>query len=66
MELKTMKRFQQPPNESAKIGQILFWLFPYEQSTFSRRGTLAHRTTRGATYGRGNQGTRQFNRAGVR
>jgi hypothetical protein len=61
-----MKRFQQFPNESARIGQILFWLFPYEQSTFSRRGTGTQRATRGAAYIRGNRSIRQFNRAGVR
>jgi hypothetical protein len=66
MELKFMKRFQQFPNESAKIGQILFWLFPYEQSTFCRRGTGAQRATRGAASVRGYQGSRQFNRVGTR
>jgi hypothetical protein len=60
-----MKRFHQLPNESARIGQILFWLFPYEQSTFSRRGAGVHRAARGAASVRGNHRTRQFNRAGV-
>jgi hypothetical protein len=60
-----MKRFAQLPNESAKIGQILFWLFPYEQGTFDRRATGAQRATRGAATLRGYQGTRQSNRVGA-
>jgi hypothetical protein len=40
-----MKRFQQLPTESAKIGRILFWLFPDDQSMFYRRGNWAHRAT---------------------
>jgi hypothetical protein len=54
-----MKRFQQLPTESAKIGRILFWLFPDDQSMFYRRGTWAHRTTRGTTHVRGYHGARQ-------
>ena len=61
-----MKRFQQSLNESAKVGQILFWLFPYEQNTFSRRQTRADRATRGVASIRASQGTRQFSRVGVR
>ena len=61
-----MKRFQQFPNESAKIGQILFWLFPYEQSTFCRRTARARRATRGVAYVRAYQEARQMSRAGVR
>jgi hypothetical protein len=61
-----MKRFQQLPNETAKIGQILFWLFPYEQNTFCRRQTGAHRATRGAAFIRASQGARQISRASVR
>ena len=59
-----MKRFQQFPKESAKVGQILFWLFPYEQNTFGRHQTRANRTTRGAANVRGYQGTPQLSRAG--
>jgi hypothetical protein len=65
MELKSMKRFQKFPDESAKIGQILFWLFPYEQKTFSRRGTRANRAP-GAAYLRGYQGAPQISRAAAR
>jgi len=61
-----MKRFQQFPNETAKVGQILFWLFPYEQNTFNRRQTRAQRATRGAAYVRAYQGTSQISRAGSR
>jgi hypothetical protein len=61
-----MKRFQQLPTESAKIGRILFWLFPDDQNMFYRRGTWAHRATLGATSVRGHHGARQFNRAGAR
>jgi hypothetical protein len=62
MELKSMKRFQQFPDESAKVGQILFWLFPYEQNTFYRRRTRSNRVTRGAADVRVRQGERQINR----
>jgi hypothetical protein len=61
-----MKRFQQFPKESAKVGQILFWLFPYEQNTFNRHLNRAHRATRGAAYVRAYQGTPQLSRAGSR
>jgi hypothetical protein len=61
-----MKRFQQFPDESAKIGQILFWLFPYEQNTFCRHQNQAHRATRGAAYVRAHPGARQISHAGVR
>jgi hypothetical protein len=61
-----MKRFQQFPKESAKVGQILFWLFPYEQNTFNRRQTRAHRAPRGAAYVHAYQGIPQISRAGSR
>jgi hypothetical protein len=61
-----MKRFQQFPKESAKVGQILFWLFPYEQNTFSRRQTRAHRAARGMAHVRAYQGMPPISRAGVR
>jgi hypothetical protein len=61
-----MKRFQQFPNESAKVGQILFWLFPYEQNTFYRRQTRADRATRGIASVRASQRARQISHAGVR
>ena len=50
MELKSMKRFQQFPDDSAKVDQILFWLFPYEQKTFSRPRSRAQRPNRVAAH----------------
>ena len=61
-----MKRFEQIPNESAKVGQILFWLFPYEQNTFYRRRIRSGRVTRGVADVRAYQGERQISRALVR
>jgi hypothetical protein len=64
MELISMKRFQQFPNESAKVGQILFWLFPYEQDTFRRRKNRVQGGSRGAANVRGlGSGTRSISRA---
>ena len=61
-----MKRLQQFPDESAKVGQILFWLFPYEQNTFCRRQIRPHRAARGVASIRASQEARQISRAGVR
>ncbi len=61
--MKSMKRFQQFPDEASRIGHILFWLFPYEQDTF-RRKARAHRATREGAYVRAYQGVRQISRVG--
>jgi hypothetical protein len=65
MELISMKRFQPFPNESAKVGQILFWLFPYEQDTFRRRKSRVQRGgSRSGAQVRGlSSGTRLVGRA---
>ncbi|HUI06901.1 MAG TPA: hypothetical protein VL486_07825 [Verrucomicrobiae bacterium] len=63
--MKSISRFQQFPEEANRIGQILFWLFPYEQETFRRRPTRPHRTSRGATNVRVYQDVRQASRVGV-
>jgi len=60
-----MKRFQQFPDEAARIGHILFWLFPYEQDTFRRGGTRVRRPTRGFAQARTSVGVRQIGRAGL-
>jgi len=60
--IKTYETLSTISHESAKVGQILFWLFPYEQSTFSRRKTRTNRVSRGSNNVRMYRGEREIDR----